>query len=139
MISYFTGLESPNGSICTSDSGVNSDIDPTKGRSSNASERRPVNDDGQSPSCSIVSQEDSLESKNSEFIQVVDLDAIGITIKDISLEDSFTPPRAPPPMLDYSPDSPTLSSPRRGSQLDLIQVSQDFCYIKKVSIRLFEM
>jgi len=58
----------------------------------------------------------SITQTTKSFKAVVDLDAIDLT---------FTPPRAPP-FLDYSLDSPgsdDLSSLRRGSQLDLIQVS----------------
>jgi hypothetical protein len=95
-----SGRESPNESICTTDSGVNSDLDLIKNNRRFSPRNRTATD--QSPTNSIVSQ-DSLE-QNVE-----------------NETDIFTPPMAPPLLPEYLSDTPPLSDIRRPSQLDLIQ------------------
>ena len=104
-----SGRESPNESICTTDSGVNSDLDLIKNsrRHFSPRNRNGTTTTDQSPTNSIVSQ-DSLE-------QNVENDT------DAECSNIFTPPLAPPILSEYLSDTPPLFDIRRPSQLDLIQ------------------
>ena len=113
-----SGRESPNESICTTDSGVNSDLDFVKNRRfSTRSKTTPL-----SPTNSIVSQ-DSLENNDDDVIEC-------------SHAGFISPPVPPPPMAaEYLSDTPPLYDIRRPSQLDLIQEARRMLRKSIVPIR----